>query len=82
MAFGDPEDSGNYQLLPLKTENQKRPPPFNLTIYKGQKNVVLGRDFVELVFLIVFTFLDYLALFYYFTQSAKKIQVHIFNYLN
>ena len=32
------------------TENPKRPPPFNLTIYKGQKNVILSRTFAKWAF--------------------------------
>ena len=37
----------HYEIVPLKTQNPKRPPPFNLTIYKGQKNVILSRSFVK-----------------------------------
>ena len=39
--------SDYYEMAPLMTDNEKRPPPFNLTIYKGQKNVVLSRNFVK-----------------------------------
>ena len=40
----------HYQIIPLMTENPKRPPPFNLTIYKGQKNVILSRTFAKWAF--------------------------------
>ena len=39
--------NGYYEISPRQTENPKRPPPFNLTIYKGQKNVILSRSFVK-----------------------------------
>lgn len=38
-----------YRFIPLQTEKLKDPPPFNLTIYKGQKNVILSRTFVDFV---------------------------------
>lgn len=42
-------DDGSYNLIPFPTNIQKRPPPFNLTIYKGQKNVVLTRKFANFI---------------------------------
>ena len=40
-------NTDSYNIVPQETENPKRPPPFNLTIYKGQKNAILSRSFVK-----------------------------------
>jgi hypothetical protein len=47
--FVEIDPSERYQIIPLRTNNSKRPPPFNLTIYKGHKNVILSRTFSKFV---------------------------------
>jgi hypothetical protein len=47
--FDETNPAGHYRIVPIQTDNPKRPPPFNLTIYKGQKNVVLSRPFSKFV---------------------------------
>lgn len=47
--FGLGYTSNAYQIVPVSLEKRKSAPPFNMTIFKGQKNVVLSRKFVDFV---------------------------------
>ena len=40
---------GYYKYVPLRTFELNPPPPFNLTIMFGIKNVVIKRDFADFV---------------------------------
>jgi ABC-type molybdate transport system substrate-binding protein len=40
--------TGAYNTL-TRLDIKKSPPPFNLTIYKGVKNIILSRHFAEFV---------------------------------